>query len=88
MSDITLSKAVRSNLLNLQSTAGLLGKSGTEADAYAAAIVAAEFGKDGEEKVIDKLTADLAGKGVDRRRVVAELEQALVQAKAELGAPK
>jgi hypothetical protein len=68
--------------------AGLLGKSGTEADAYAAAIVAAEFGKDGEEKVIAKLTGDLAGNGIDRHRVVAELEKALAQAKQELGAPK
>jgi hypothetical protein len=68
--------------------AGILGKAGTEADAYAAAIVAAEFEKHGEEHVIDKLVADLAGKGIDRARVMAELEKAFQQAKVELGAPK
>lgn len=68
--------------------AALLGKAGTEADAYAAAVVAAEFGKDGDEKVIAKLTADLAGKGIDRAGVIAELDKALAQAKIELGAPK
>lgn len=68
--------------------AALLGKTGADADAYAASVVAAEFGKDGEEHVIAKLTADLASKGIDRHRVVVELEKALAQAKVELGAPK
>lgn len=68
--------------------AGLLGKQGADADAYAAAVVAAEFGKGGEEHVIAKLVTDLTPKGVDRPRVVAELEKALDQAKKELGAPK
>src|SRR5579862_8079573 len=68
--------------------AGLLGKQGADADAYAADVVAAEFGKQGEEHVIAKLTGDLAAKGIDRHRVIAELEKALEQAKKELGAPK
>jgi hypothetical protein len=68
--------------------ATLLGKAGDEADAYAAAVVAAEFGKEGEEHVIAKLAADLAAKGVDRNRVVVELEKAMAQAKIELGAPR
>jgi hypothetical protein len=68
--------------------AEMLGKSGADADTYAASIVAAEFGKDGEEHVVAKLVADLAVKGIDRHRVVAELEKAFEQAKTELGAPK
>lgn len=68
--------------------ATLLGKAGADADAYAASVVAAEFGKEGEEHVIAKLVADLAAKGIDRHRVVAELEKAMEQAKAELGSPK
>ncbi len=68
--------------------AGLLGKSGAEEEAYVASVVAAELGKDGEEHVIAKLVADLAGKGIDRHRVTVELEKALAQAKVELGAPK
>jgi hypothetical protein len=67
--------------------AGLLGKQGAEADAYAAEIVAAELGKQGEEHVIAKLATDLAAKGIDRARVMAELEKAFQQAKQELGAP-
>ena len=68
--------------------AGLMGKSSTEADAYAAAIVAAEFDKHGDEHVIDKLATDLAAKGVARPRILAELDKAMAQAKEELGAPK
>ncbi len=68
--------------------AALLGKQGVEADAYVSSVVAAELGKQGEENVIAKLTTDLAAKGIDRHRVVAELEKALRQAKIDLGAPK
>ncbi len=68
--------------------AGVLGKSGAAADAYAASVVAAELGKDGEEHVIAKLVADLAAKGVDRHRITTELEKAMAQAKVELGSPK
>ncbi|HEY5209187.1 MAG TPA: DUF1476 domain-containing protein [Stellaceae bacterium] len=65
--------------------AGILGKNGADADAYAAEIVAAEFQKHGEESVIAKLTADLAAKGLDRDRVLQELEKAMAQARVELG---
>jgi hypothetical protein len=68
--------------------AALLGKQGAEADDYVSSVVAAELGKQGEENVIAKLTTDLAAKGIDRHRVVAELEKAVHQAKIELGAPK
>jgi hypothetical protein len=68
--------------------AAILGKQDAEADDYVASVVATELGKEGEQKVIAKLTTDLAAKGIDRHRVVAELEEALRQAKIELGAPK
>ena len=68
--------------------AAVLGKEGAASDAYVAGVVDAELGKQGEESVIAKLTADLARKGIDRHRVAAELEKALRQAKIELGAPK
>ena len=68
--------------------AALLGKTGADADTYAADVVSAEFGKQGEEHVIEKLVNDLSAKGIDRARVVAELEKAFGQAKSELGAPK
>jgi hypothetical protein len=68
--------------------AGVLGKEGAEADAYAASIVATELEKHGEEHVVAKLIADLAVKGVDRYRIENELEKAMAQARRELGAPK
>jgi hypothetical protein len=68
--------------------AALLGKTAAEADGYAAEIVASEFDKHGDEHLIAKLAADLAAKGVDRDRVIAELETAATQAKQELGAPR
>jgi hypothetical protein len=68
--------------------AEMLGKQGADADAYAAEVVAAEFGKQGEEHVIAKLVADLTPKGIDRHRVMAELDKAFQRAKQELDAPK
>jgi hypothetical protein len=68
--------------------AAILGKQGAEADDYVASVVAAQLGKEGDENVVAKLTADLAAKGINRHRVVAELDEALRQAKIELGAPK
>lgn len=67
--------------------ASLLGKDGAEAEAYAASIVAAELEQHGEEHVVALLAADLAVKGIDRRRILGELEKAAQQARDELGAP-
>jgi hypothetical protein len=68
--------------------AGLLGKEGGEAEAYVAAIVAAELEQHGEEHVVARLVADLEPKGIDRYRIMSELEQAAAQAREQLGAPK
>ena len=42
--------------------AGLLGKSGAEADEYALSVVNADFEEAGSEDVVRKLAADLDGK--------------------------
>ena len=68
--------------------ASILGKQGADADAYANQLVSAELEKHGEEHVVAKLIADLAPKGFDRPRVIAELDNAAAQAKKEITAGK
>ena len=68
--------------------ASILGKQGEAGDSYAAEVVAAELGKHGEEHVVEKLVRDLAPKGIDRARIMVEIDNATAQAKKELGAPK
>lgn len=66
--------------------AGLLGLSGDAAEAYAAEIVAAQFEPHGDERVKNKLAADLAGKDptVTPARIQFEFEHFGEQAKQQL----
>jgi len=69
--------ARRNKLLGLWA-AGLLGKSGPDADAYAKAVVAADFEQAGEEDVFRKVRADFDAAGVAQsdhqiRRTMDEL---------------
>ncbi|KAF0103987.1 MAG: hypothetical protein FD144_1916 [Rhodospirillaceae bacterium] len=52
----------RNKLLGLWA-AGLLGKTGADAEAYAKEVVMADFEKPGDSDVIDKLMKDLAAAG-------------------------
>lgn len=52
----------RNKLLGLWA-AGLLGKTGADAEAYAKEVVMADFEKPGDADVIDKLMKDLAAAG-------------------------
>jgi hypothetical protein len=54
----------RNKLLGLWA-AEVMGHSGAEAESYAQAVVKADFEKDGDDDVVDKVAADLkeAGKG-------------------------
>ena len=54
--------ARRNKLLGLWA-AGLLGKTGADAEAYAKEVVMADFEKPGDSDVIDKLMKDLAAAG-------------------------
>lgn len=63
--------------------AGLLGKSGQEATDYAMTIVQADFEEAGDEDVVRKLAADLAGKA-SADEVRAKLMALLPEAKAQL----
>ncbi len=63
--------------------AGLMGKSGEDADAYAMDVIRADFEEVGEEDVVRKVVADLAGKA-DADTVRAKMAALLIEAKAEL----
>jgi len=59
--------------------AGRMGLAGAEAEAYALLVVASDFSAPGDEDVIAKVRADLAGKASDAE-VRAEFERAAAQA--------
>ncbi|WP_435169440.1 DUF1476 domain-containing protein [Falsirhodobacter sp. 1013] len=75
-------EARRNRLLGLWA-AEMLGKTGTEADDYAAAVMRADFEEAGPEDVVRLLVEDLQGHAseADIRRKLAEMG---VQAKAQL----
>jgi hypothetical protein len=69
--------ARRNKLLGLWA-AGLLGKSGVEADAYAQDVIASDFKAAGDQDVFDKIRADFDAAGVEQsdhqlRRTMDEL---------------
>ncbi|SLN46466.1 hypothetical protein AQS8620_01923 [Aquimixticola soesokkakensis] len=63
--------------------AGLLGKTGDEAQAYAREVIKSDFEEAGSEDVYRKLAADLGDKA-DEATIRAKMAQSAVQAKAEL----
>lgn len=63
--------------------AGLLGKSGDEAAAYALQVVEADFEEAGHEDVVRKVAADLAGKAT-ADEIRAKMAEMLPVAKAQL----
>jgi hypothetical protein len=77
-------KAVaRRNRILGQWAAGLLGKTGAEADAYAAEVVRADFQEAGDEDVVRKLVADLGGKA-DAAAVRQRLQAAMAEAQGQM----
>ena len=75
-------EARRNKLLGLWA-AGLLGKSGDDAAAYAVTVVQADFEEAGVEDVVRKVAADLAGHA-SADDVRAKLADLLPVAKAQL----
>ena len=63
-----------------------MGLSGADADTYAKSVVAAEFDKGGDHHVVDKVVADLAGKGqnVTAAQVQFELDHFAETAKQQV----
>lgn len=75
-------EARRNKLVGLWA-AGLLGKSGDEASAYALEVVAADFEESGTEDVVRKLVTDLGNKAT-AEQVRGKLAELLPVAKAQL----
>lgn len=78
-------KARRNKLLGLWA-AGKAGLSGAAAEAYAKDVVAADFQKPGDDDVVEKVSKDLAAKGVTVTgdEVRRELERLLPEAKQQI----
>jgi hypothetical protein len=74
--------ARRNKLLGLWA-AGLLGKSGADADAYAKEVVMSDFEEPGEDDVLRKVMKDLEGKATEQQ-VRAQMTKLLEQAAAEV----
>ena len=75
-------EARRNKLVGLWA-AGLMGKSGDDAAAYAMEVVSSDFEEAGDEDVVRKVVADLAGKA-SADDVRAKLAEMLPVAKAQL----
>lgn len=75
-------EARRNRLLGLWA-ADLLGKTGDEAAAYAAEVVASDFEEAGHEDLVRKVAADLGDKA-DAETIRAKLAELLPVAKAQL----
>lgn len=71
--------ARRNKLLGLWA-AGLLGKTGADAEAYAKEVVLADFEESGDNDVLRKVVKDLEGKGVGEAQVRAQMAELLGQA--------
>ena len=74
--------ARRDKMLGLWA-AGLLGKSGADADAYAKEVVMADFEEPGDDDVVRKVVKDLAGKASEQQ-IRAQMVEFLAQAVAEI----
>jgi hypothetical protein len=70
--------ARRNKVLGLWA-AGLLGKTGADAEAYAKEVVLADFEEAGDNDVLRKLAKDLAGKA-DEQQIRAQMTTLLAQA--------
>ncbi|RDW12118.1 DUF1476 domain-containing protein [Paracoccus thiocyanatus] len=73
--ELNFKAEARRNRLLGEWAAGLLGKTGDDARAYALTVVSSDFDEPGEEDVFRKLAADLAGKADEEaiRTRMAEL---------------
>lgn len=71
--------ARRNKLLGLWA-AGLLGKTGAEADLYAKEIVMADFEQPGDHDVVHRVMKDLGPKGVTEQQIRTRMTELLTQA--------
>ncbi|MGA7971447.1 MAG: DUF1476 domain-containing protein [Pseudolabrys sp.] len=77
--------ARRNKLLGLWA-AGMLGKSGPDAESYAKEVVLADFEEAGDDDVVRKVMKDLEGKGVSEQDIRAKMAELLGQAVQQIQA--
>ncbi|NAZ35239.1 DUF1476 domain-containing protein [Rubellimicrobium sp. CFH 75288] len=75
-------EARRNRLLGLWA-AGLLGKSGEEAELYAREVIKADFEEAGEEDVFRKVKGDL-GDRADEATIRSKMRELLAEAKSQI----
>ncbi|MCC7319372.1 MAG: DUF1476 domain-containing protein [Rubellimicrobium sp.] len=75
-------EARRNKLLGLWA-AGLLGRSGEDAAAYAQEVIRSDFQEAGDADVLRKVAGDLAGRA-DEAQVRAKMAELMAEAKAQL----
>lgn len=77
--------ARRNKMLGLWA-AGLMGKTGADAEAYAKEVVVADMEKPGHHDVVEKLVRDLAaaGKPTEDHTIRKQSERLMVEAKAQI----
>jgi hypothetical protein len=71
--------ARRNKLLGLWA-AGVLGKTGADAEAYAKEVVLADFEESGDSDVLRKVVKDLEPKGVTEQQIRTQMAELLRQA--------
>jgi hypothetical protein len=74
--------ARRNKLLGLWA-AGILGKSGPDAEAYAKEVVMADF-ESGDKDVAHKIIKDLEQKGITEQQIRLQMTELLTQAVAQI----
>src|SRR5262245_55572163 len=75
--------ARRNKMLGLWA-AGILGKSGTDAETYAKAVVLADFEESGDNDVLRKVAKDLQPKGITEQQIRARMTELLAEAVAQI----
>lgn len=81
--DLRFKAEARRNRLLGEWAAGLLGKSGDSARAYALTVVSSDFEEPGEEDVFRKLAGDLEGRA-DAETIRAKMSELMVEAKRQV----
>jgi hypothetical protein len=86
--ELMFKAAARSNKLLGLWAATQLGLSGDAAASYATALVTDHLENQTMGEILDKVSGDLAGKGVAREQVAAKLQECMHQALQQLEADK
>jgi hypothetical protein len=75
--------ARRNKMLGLWA-AGILGKSGADAEAYAKEVLLADFEEAGDNDVMRKVAKDLQPKGITEQQILAQMTELLAAAVAQI----